>query len=92
MKRKKLTGFLEKAAKECEESFAADMLGYWYSRHCLGESVDRKLILEEAKEECGLVRDVELEPFTVVLETEGGDLRIRYRSTGAAIGYTYMKG
>ena len=49
MKRKKLTGFLEKAAKEYEESFAADMLGYWYSRHCLGESVDRKLILEEAK-------------------------------------------
>ena len=31
MKRKKLTGFLEKAAKEYEESFAADMLGYWYS-------------------------------------------------------------
>ena len=91
MKRKDLKGTWKKAAEQFEGCWAPDILGWWYSRRCLGEDLDLPKILQEAKEECPLISAVELEPhFEVILDTEEGKMRIRYRSRGVVIGHSYF--
>lgn len=91
MKRKDLKGTWKKAAEQFEVCWAPDILGWWYSRHCLGEDLDLPMILQEAKEECPLISAVELEPhFEVILDTEEGKMRIRYRSRGVVLGHSYF--
>lgn len=91
MKRKNLKGTWKKAAERFEACWAPDILGYWYSRHCLGEELDLQMVLRDAKEECPIISAVELEPhFEVLLETDEGNLRIRYRSKGILIGHSYF--
>ena len=45
MKREMLKGIWEDAAEKFENSFAPDILGYWYSRYCGGEMIDLKEVL-----------------------------------------------
>lgn len=91
MKRKDLKGAWKEAAERFEACWAPDILGYWYSRHCLGEKLDLQMVLQDANEECPLISAVELEPhFDVLLETGDGNLRIRYRSKGIQIGHSYF--
>ena len=47
MKREMLKGIWEDAAEKFENSFAPDILGYWYSRYCGGEMIDLKEVLED---------------------------------------------
>lgn len=91
MKRKDLKGTWQKAAEQFEACWAPDILGWWYSRHCLGEKLDLQMVLQDAKEECPIISAIELEPhFEVLLETDDGKLRIRYRSKGIQIGHSYF--
>lgn len=91
MKRKDLKGTWKKAAEQFEAGWAPDILGWWYSRLCLGEKLDLPMILQETKEECPLISAIELEPyFEVLLETDAGKLRIRYRSKGIQLGHSYF--
>lgn len=91
MKREDLKGTWKKAAERFEDGWAPDILGWWYSRHCLGEELDLPMILQEVKEECPLISAIELEPhFEAILDTENGKMRIRYRSQGTVIGHSYF--
>ena len=91
MKRKDLKGTWKKAVEQFEGCWAPDILGWWYSRRCLGEDLDLPMILQQAKEECPLISAVELEPhFEVILDTEEGKMRIRYRSRGVILGQSYF--
>lgn len=91
MKRKDLKGKWEEAVKQYENSWAPDILGWWFSRYCLGEILDLDLVLEDVREECPLIAAIELEPyFEVILKIESGKVRIRFRSRKTKrIGYTY---
>ena len=90
MKRSKLKGIWKKAITEFEESCASDILGFWYSRYCMDEDVDCDRVLAEARQECPLVSDLELNPYMVTLQTEEGKLHTKYRSGGTIIGHTYF--
>ncbi len=91
MKRKDLKGTWKEAVERFESGWAPDILGYWYSRHCLGEKLDLDLVLRDAREECPLISEVELEShFEVILDTDTGRLRIRYRSQQIMIGHSYF--
>ena len=91
MKRKYLKGEWLKAVERFESSWAPDILGCWYSRHCLGEKLDLEMVLQDAREECPLISKVELEPhFEVILNTDAGKMRIRYRSQQMMIGHSYF--
>ena len=49
------------------------------------------MVLQDAKEECPIISAIELEPhFEVLLETDDGKLRIRYRSKEIQIGHSYF--
>lgn len=89
MKRKKLNGVWADAVQEFEQSFAFDIIGYYYSRKCMGEEIDREAVLKEAAAECPAVVDLELEPYAITLRTGQGNLKILYRSKGVQIGHTY---
>ena len=52
MKRKDLKGTWQEAVERFENCWAPDILGWWYSRHCLGEKLDMEMVLRDAKEEC----------------------------------------
>lgn len=91
MKRKDLKGTWKEAAERFENCLAPDILGWWYSRHCLGEKLDMEMVLRDAREECPLISAIELEPhFEVILNTDSGKLRIRYRSQHIMIGHSYF--
>ena len=91
MKRKDLKGTWQVAVERFENCLAPDILGWWYSRHCLGEKLDMEMVLRDAKEECPLISAIELEPhFEVILNTDSGKLRIRYRSQHIMIGHSYF--
>ena len=91
MKRKDLKGEWLKAVERFESGWAPDILGGWYSRHCLGEKLDLEMVLQDAREECPLISEVELEPhFEVILNTDAGKMRIRYRSQQMMIGHSYF--
>lgn len=91
MKRKDLKGTWKEAVERFENGWAPDILGYWYSCHCLGEKLDLDMVLRDAREECPLISEVELEPhFEVILGTDAGRLRIRYRSQQIMIGHSYF--
>lgn len=84
-------GTWKEAAERFENCWAPDILGWWYSRHCLGEKLDMEMVLRDAKEECPLISAIELEPhFEVILNTDSGKLRIRYRSQHIMIGHSYF--
>ena len=90
MKRKDLKGTWKEAAERFENCWAPDILGGWDSRHCLGEKLDMEMVLRDAREECPLISAIELEPhFEVILNTDAGKLRIRYRSQQIMIGHSY---
>ena len=55
MKRKDLKGTWQEAVERFENCWAPDILGWWYSRHCLGEKLDMEMVLRDAKEECPLI-------------------------------------
>lgn len=91
MKRKDLKGTWKDAVERFENCWASDILGWWYSRHCLGEKLDLDMVLRDAREECPLISAIELEPhFEVILNTDAGRLRIRYRSRQIMIGHSYF--
>ena len=91
MKRKDLKGTWQEAVERFVNCWAPDILGWWYSRHCLGEKLDMEMVLRDAKEECPLISAIELEPhFEVILNTDAGKLRIRYRSQHIMIGHSYF--
>lgn len=49
------------------------------------------MVLQDAREECPLISEVELKPyFEVILDTDAGRLRIRYRSQQIMIGHSYF--
>ena len=50
MKRKDLKGTWQVAVERFENCLAPDILGWWYSRHCLGEKLDMEMVLRDAKE------------------------------------------
>lgn len=91
MKRKDLKGTWKEAVERFEHCWAPDILGYWYSRHCLGEKLDLERVLRDAREECPLISAIELEPhFEAILDTDAGKLRIRYRSQQVMLGHSYF--
>lgn len=90
MKREMLKGIWEDAAEKFENSFAPDILGYWYSRYCGGEMIDLEEVLEDVQQECPSILRIQLNPYAAILKTEEGNLRIRYWKKGRLIGHSYF--
>lgn len=90
MKLKQLQGVWKEAAETYQQSFAADVAGWYYSRCHIGETIDREAVLKELQEYYPEISGLELNPFTIIISVkDAGFLRIKYRSTGMRIGYTY---
>ena len=56
MKRKDLKGTWQEAVERFENCWAPDILGWWYSRHCLGEKLDMDALLAEFRNWCVMLR------------------------------------
>lgn len=66
------------------------MVGWYYSRYCAGEAIDQETIFKEIRQVYPKVENLELDPFIVTVRMDTtGLLKIKYRSTGIRIGYTY---
>lgn len=90
MKLTHLTGIWKETADAYMQDIASEIIGYSYSQYCMGYSIDRNTILEETKQLFPPIQDLQLEPFTVILQVgDAGRLRIKYRSQGMTIGYTF---
>ena len=56
----------------------------------MSEAIDKDAVLNELKQSCPKIIGLGLEPFIVSIRVENtGLLKIKYRSTGTRIGYTY---
>lgn len=90
MKLKQLKNGWRKAALNYHQSLASEIAGWYYSRYCMGEAIEKDVVLAELKQSCPEVIGLGLEPFIVSIRVENtGLLKIKYRSTGTRIGYTY---
>ena len=90
MKKEMLKGSWKDAAEKFENSYALDILGYWYSRHCSGEMIDLQEVLEDVQQECPSILRIQLNPYAAILKTEEGNMRIRYWRKGKLIGHSYL--
>ncbi len=90
MKLKQLKDDWRKAALAYHQSLASEIAGWYYSRYCIGEAIDKDAVLAELKQSYPEIVGLGLEPFIVSIRVENtGLLKIKYRSTGTRIGYTY---
>lgn len=90
MKLKQLKEDWRKAALNYHQNLASEIAGWYYSRYCIGEAIDKDAVLAELKQSYPEVVGLGLEPFIVSIRVENtGLLKIKYRSTGTRIGYTY---
>ena len=90
MKLKHLKDDWKKSALAYHQSLASEIAGWYYSRCCMGEAIEKDAVLTELKQSCPEIVGLWVEPFMVSIRVENaGLLRIKYRSTGTRIGYTY---
>lgn len=90
MKIEMLKGVWKDAAEKFENSYAPDILGYWYSRHCRGERINLQEVLEDVQQECSAILKMQFNPYAAILKTEEGNLKIRYWKKGNLIGLSYL--
>lgn len=90
MKLKQLKDDWKKATLNYHQSLASEIAGWYYSRYCMGEAIEKDAVLDELKQSCPEIVGLWVEPFMVSIRVENaGLLKIKYRSTGTRIGYTY---
>lgn len=90
MKLKRLQGIWKNAAIAYHQSTASEIVGWYYSRYCMSDTLDKKSILGEVQQIYPKVINFSLDPFVVMIYVAADKtLKIKYRSTGTRIGYTY---
>ena len=78
MKLKQLKEDWRKAALNYHQNLASEIAGWYYSRYCIGEAIDKDAVLAELKQSHPEIVGLGLEPFIVSIRVENtGLLKIK---------------